>query len=255
MNNFCVYKHTSPSGKVYIGITSQKPERRWRSDGSGYRHNKKMMNAIRKYGWSNFEHEILLEGLTEEEALKIEKELIQKYDSYKNGYNSSLGGDYGGYTDDVKESISKSVKKLWQDEEYRQHMSNVHKGQRNFGYKHTDETKKKMSEIVKKRCEDEEYRKKLSQSAKKRAKKMGSEYYSKKAKAVWENEESRRKIIESKKGNRYRAKKVICVETNVIYLSVKDAAKAMGCSREAIGSCCRGTSKKSCGLHWRFADE
>lgn len=28
-NNFCVYKHTSPSGKCYIGITNQDLEKRW----------------------------------------------------------------------------------------------------------------------------------------------------------------------------------------------------------------------------------
>lgn len=26
MNNYCVYKHTSPSGKVYVGITKLKPK-------------------------------------------------------------------------------------------------------------------------------------------------------------------------------------------------------------------------------------
>lgn len=26
---YSVYKHTSPSGKVYIGITKQKPVKRW----------------------------------------------------------------------------------------------------------------------------------------------------------------------------------------------------------------------------------
>lgn len=29
MNNYCVYKHTSPSGKVYVGITKLKPKYRW----------------------------------------------------------------------------------------------------------------------------------------------------------------------------------------------------------------------------------
>lgn len=29
MGNFIVYKHTSPSGKCYVGITSQAPECRW----------------------------------------------------------------------------------------------------------------------------------------------------------------------------------------------------------------------------------
>lgn len=31
VNKWTVYRHTSPSGKVYIGITSQNVERRWNS--------------------------------------------------------------------------------------------------------------------------------------------------------------------------------------------------------------------------------
>jgi len=27
--NYCVYKHTSPNGKMYIGMTGQNPEKRW----------------------------------------------------------------------------------------------------------------------------------------------------------------------------------------------------------------------------------
>lgn len=34
-----VYKHTTPSKKVYIGITNQKPERRWGKNGRGYKDN------------------------------------------------------------------------------------------------------------------------------------------------------------------------------------------------------------------------
>lgn len=34
--NYCVYKHTTPSKKVYIGMTGQDPEKRWRN-GSGYK--------------------------------------------------------------------------------------------------------------------------------------------------------------------------------------------------------------------------
>lgn len=36
---FIVYKHVSPSGKVYVGITSQQPEDRWGSSGQGYADN------------------------------------------------------------------------------------------------------------------------------------------------------------------------------------------------------------------------
>lgn len=36
MKSYTVYKHTSPSGKVYIGITCRKPEYRW-NHGKGYK--------------------------------------------------------------------------------------------------------------------------------------------------------------------------------------------------------------------------
>lgn len=250
MNNFIVYKHTSPSNKVYIGITSQDPQRRWRADGSGYRQNEKFFNAIKKYGWDNFKHEILFEGLDEKEALKLEKELIQKYNSFSEGYNKSLGGDYGGYTNEVKQKIGNSVKALWKQESYRKHMSQAHEGKGRKGWHHSEETREKISEIVKERCNDSEYRKRLSESAKKRGLDM-----SKLGRKAWENEESRNKIIESKKGNRYRAKKVICVETNIIYDSTSEAAESVGVTREAIGRVCRGLSKTSKGLHWRFCND
>lgn len=35
-NQYCVYKHTSPSGKCYIGITRQNPIKRWGQDGCNY---------------------------------------------------------------------------------------------------------------------------------------------------------------------------------------------------------------------------
>ena len=61
-NNFYVYKHTSPSGKCYIGITCQEPEYRWGNNGCKYTERKsdgqlkhpKFANAILKYGWDNF---------------------------------------------------------------------------------------------------------------------------------------------------------------------------------------------------------
>ena len=93
MNNWLVYKHMSPNGKIYIGITHLKPEYRW-NNGKGYRSNKRFSAAICKYGWDNFIHEIVTENLTEEEAIRKETELIAKYDSTnkKHGYNVSLGG-------------------------------------------------------------------------------------------------------------------------------------------------------------------
>lgn len=41
---YIIYKHTSPSGKVYIGQTNQIPELRFRN-GEGYRSSKKFYNT------------------------------------------------------------------------------------------------------------------------------------------------------------------------------------------------------------------
>lgn len=91
---YTVYYHQNKiNGKFYVGITSQKVERRWRSDGSGYNKNcLKMYRAIQKYGWDNFYHEIFASGLTEDEALTMEAILIEKLDSINNGYNIYPGG-------------------------------------------------------------------------------------------------------------------------------------------------------------------
>lgn len=94
MGSWSVYKHTTPSGKVYIGITSKTPQQRWNS-GHGYRKCKAFWNAIVKYGWQNIQHEVLYEGLTKYQAEALEKELITKYRSTdcRFGYNIMPGGD------------------------------------------------------------------------------------------------------------------------------------------------------------------
>lgn len=74
--NWCIYMHTFPDGKKYIGITKRDPEKRWLG-GNGYTTDI-MKEYIKKYGWENVKHDILLMGLTEEEARAKEKELIRK---------------------------------------------------------------------------------------------------------------------------------------------------------------------------------
>lgn len=91
-SNYIVYKHTSPSNKVYIGITRQNVTNRW-SNGFEYQTQQYFFRAIVKYGWINFKHEILFDGLTKEEALSKEKELIAQYHSsdIHYGYNIDDG--------------------------------------------------------------------------------------------------------------------------------------------------------------------
>ena len=95
--SWTVYRHITPSGKSYIGITSDKPERRWRN-GKGYRKNKLFYKAIEKYKWENIQHNIVSTDLTEKEAKWLENYLICYYRTFVcfsdcNGYNCTIGGD------------------------------------------------------------------------------------------------------------------------------------------------------------------
>lgn len=93
MNNYKVYKFTTPSNKVYIGVTRQSAERRWRK-GRAYKTNSYLTYAINKYGWDNITKEILFNNLSYDEASQKEKELIKLYksDQREFGYNIDHGG-------------------------------------------------------------------------------------------------------------------------------------------------------------------
>ena len=85
----------------YIGITSQEDtEQRW-LDGWGYINNGQrtlFSEAIVKYGWDNFYHEILIKISCEtkeeldEMLSNLEKKYVEEYDSFNNGFNSTTGG-------------------------------------------------------------------------------------------------------------------------------------------------------------------
>lgn len=98
--NYYIYSHTSPSGKIYIGQTVN-IKRRWGSKGQHYMDKKKngeyiqrtFARAIAKYGWDNFTHEILLEGISKSEADYAEKYLIKWYKLHKKSYNITDGGE------------------------------------------------------------------------------------------------------------------------------------------------------------------
>lgn len=91
MENWKVYMHKSPSGKVYIGITKRDLEIRW-ANGEGYKTCPIFYNAIRKYGWENIEHRLLFENLNDISAKLIEIDLIYYYKSIDMSYNLTDGG-------------------------------------------------------------------------------------------------------------------------------------------------------------------
>lgn len=124
--NYTVYMHVNKeTGKTYIGITHQEVERRWRN-GNGYMHNEYFTRAINKYGWDNFEHIILFENKTKEEAEELEilyiKILLSNNKIY--GYNISNGGEtIGKHSEESKKKMSKNRKGILHTEEAKKKIS------------------------------------------------------------------------------------------------------------------------------------
>jgi group I intron endonuclease len=111
MNIYSIYKSTNIiTGECYIGFDSNWPRRKkYHKRFSKKQNNYKFYNAIRKYGWDNFEWEVIYQSKDDRHTLNtMENFFIIEYNSFNNGYNSTLGGDG------------------------------------TIGYKHTEETKQKM---------------------------------------------------------------------------------------------------------------
>lgn len=157
---YCVYKHVSPNGKIYIGQTKVGVKKRW-SNGNGYKRNSHFFNAIEKYGWNNFEHVIIATDLTKKEADYLEKYLISYYETTNplKGYNLTTGGERDfTLSDSSKQKISEANKGRKRSAEFIEHIRQV-----NTGRKHTEEELKKISEAHKGKKLSDEHKKKLSE--------------------------------------------------------------------------------------------
>lgn len=111
---FYVYKYTSPSGKFYIGITDnlqRRQEEHKKKEFGCKDDNSKFANAIRKYSFNNFKYEVLESGLTEDDANFLECLYIIEFDSFKNGYNSTTGGDRGHAPKKLTEELVLEINK------------------------------------------------------------------------------------------------------------------------------------------------
>ena len=140
-----VYMHTNLiNNKKYIGITKQNLNARFKN-GKGYVECDRFWNAIQKYGWSNFKHEILLCNLTKEQAEMFEIGLIKYYKSNNDnfGYNISAGG---GIISDDRYGYKNPMYGKNQSSETRKRISDAQKGRKNHMYgKHiSEEVKNKI---------------------------------------------------------------------------------------------------------------
>ena len=220
---YTVYQHKNKiNGKIYIGITSQKPEQRWGSQGCNYKSSPHFYSAIQKYGWDNFEHNILFVELTKEQACLKEQELIKEYNSMNRefGYNSTSGEDIFTMNEETKQKISQAL------------MGN----QNNLGHSCSEEKKKKISEAQKGREFTEEHKQKLSEAAKNRHVPCSEE---------------KKQILKEKS----HKKSVYCEELDKIFESVQECSRQLGIPATNISKLCNGRGKTLKGYHLRYYND
>lgn len=222
--SYIVYQHKNKiNSKVYIGITCQIPKRRWGENGCNYKSSPHFYSAIQKYGWNNFEHNILYAGLTREEACEKEQELIKQYNSTNPlyGYNCTTGGESFALNDLAKEKISKAMI-----------------GNKNgLGHPCSEEKKKKISEAQKGRVFSEKQKAKLSEAAKNRPRTPCS--------------------ITTKESIRAASHKrpVYCEELDKIFESVQECSRELGIPATNITKLCKGRGKTLNSYHLKYYND
>lgn len=241
--------------------------------------------ALRKYGKGLFEWYILMPAMNQDHLNLLEDYWIRVFNTLApNGYNLKTGGSHGRPADITKQLIRKTVKKLWQNPEYAKAMSDAHKkpcpktkrsmkrlwqnpeyaemmSKAHLGYKCTKETKRKMRENnkgernpfygkhhtigiklkISKANKDNKYTLGYKHSPKMKQKRREAQ------KILWQNYEYRLKMSKA------HSKLVVCVETNEIYKSIKDAKKETGADH--ISAVANGKRKTAGGFHWQFVME
>lgn len=221
---YCVYCHTNKvNGKKYIGITSQQPEDRWGTCGNKYTSTPHFYNAIQKYGWDNFDHEILYDNLSKEQACDIEKILIKQYDTQnrEKGYNILEGGNTPSMPQEVRDKISIAMT-----------------GNKNgLGHPCSEEKKEKIRNAQLGRTFTEEHKQKLSEAAHNRHTPC--------------SDEKKKKLSE----NYPHKKKVYCEELDTVFPSVQECARQIGAAATNVSKLCNGRGKTLCGYHLRYYDE
>lgn len=221
-----IYKITSPNGKIYIGQTINKKQRKHHYNSLDFKQQVKLWNNVQKYNWRPVDtFEIIEECLCGENKWFLnerEKYWIQYFDSLKNGLNCNEGGHGNLGHKHSQETLNKmSLSKLGvKHPEWR----NKEKSEYTKGRKHSEESKEKMSLVKKERMTDE-IKNKISKGLK--GNKNGI-------------------------GNKGNSKKIICLTTNEIYDSIKCASNDLNIREAGIINVCKGKSEEIKGYKFKY---
>lgn len=212
MKTYCVYCHINKiNGKRYVGQTSQQVKKRW-NYGYGYKNCPYFYRAIQKYGWNNFQHIILEESLSLEQAEIKEKYYIKLFQTtdVKKGYNLTCGGNSlaNYYKEDKNRKKQSQLRKQY-------FINNPQEKQKNANF---------LSQLARK-------------TAQQRSIKMKNNYM---------NQQGLYKI------NQQRKKRVKCIETKKDFNSLTQAGKFYNIPAGNISKVVHGERKTAGGYHWQL---
>lgn len=207
--------------KLYIGQTIDLTKRA--RGGEGYKGCCHLYRAIKKYGWEVFHYEILAECKTQEEANALEIYYIQLYDTTnpEKGYNISAGGTTRSDNEKTKRKISNSIKTLWQDPTYAKNTIEKRK------LAWTDESREKQRQQIQKMRQETDFQQRATEGFQK--------WYS------TLSPKEKEKYIEHRAQS--RRKKVICLNTNEIFNSMREACDKYHLDSGSLTRACQGKQK------------
>lgn len=268
-----IYKATNKvNGKVYIGQTTKTLKERMNSHKKdSLRMNTYFYRAIRKYGWDNFEWEIIDESATTiEELNRLEQYYIKLYDSFDNkqkGYNTQSGGK--NYQMTAEECLKRSERVkgennpmygkegTWKNkhfsEEHRRRISESLKGKPKDSIKGSKNPSAKTIinlttgekfGCIKDACQTYNISNtSIVNSAKNHISTQGN---------FWAFEDDIYDITGKEKKS--HSKKVKNIETNQIFNSISEASIAFGCARKGIRDTCNGLRETFKNYHWEYVE-
>lgn len=248
-STYCVYCHTNKyNGKRYIG-KSKNVSARWCAKGKNYIYkgmsgrNTIFSNAIKKYGWDAFEHEIFAENLTAQEASDLESCYIEVYRTNVNKYGSEFGYNMTSGGDGSPGRVI--------SEETRRKLIDSH-----IGLHQSEESKKKISDSLKGRDTlSPEKRKIIGEKNSKalKGRKLTGKHLENVRIANKKYSKFTKEAIE--KGVAASRKKVRCIETGEVFSSMKDACEKYNISATHLSAVCRGRRKTAVSMHWEYVEK
>lgn len=281
--------------KSYIGQTCSEKKRKIDFFNLNIRYGgNRVDNARRKYKPENFHYEILeiieCKTIGERNKLLNEREIyyIGLYNSFKKGYNNTIGGGANGYqhTEEYKKWQSQKTKELVQNSEYIKKVSiglisfyeknptarikkanevrkryldplerNKTKEAIKRSYAQDPQRAKKVSDKLKITCNTPEGRKRMKETIIDAWKtKEYREKYTKNKKRLWATQEYRAKMAIAFKG--MNGKRVLQSTIDDIPLkefeSVCESARQLGLSFGCIARVCRGERVHYNGFKWSY---